>query len=183
MKRYAATCEVQYFQVVALFTWASLVAQVWRASHGCTGPAPAQRGGRLQPLALRSSLRSKKWSGQKLFLGVRNLAMAALFLWMFCVRFEHSIKSILLHFWTEYLVGYCCWSKNKPGYPWCMPRFTLAGRDLGEALRSHWRQAGAKAKTHRRVLLTECHSDGHPPCFSRRTRSIGLNRLCWKPST
>ena len=39
-------------------------------------------------------------------------------------------------------------------------RFTPAGRDLGEALWSHWRQACAKAKTLLQFLLSESHSDG-----------------------
>ena len=53
---------------------------------------------------------------------------------------------------TEYLVGYCCWLRTT--------RFTPAGRDLGEALWSHWRQACAKAKTLLQFLLSESHSDG-----------------------
>ena len=72
-----------------------------RTDRGCIGPAPVQQGDRLQPLTLRS-LRSKKSGlGGSCLVGIRNLVMAALFLWMCCVRFEHMQSSIVLPEWEQ----------------------------------------------------------------------------------
>ena len=83
-------------------TRASPASLVWRTGRGCIGAAPVQQEDRLQPLTLRSSLRSKKSGlGGKFPVGIRNLVMAALFLWMCCVRFEHMQSSIVLLEWEQ----------------------------------------------------------------------------------
>ena len=66
----------------------------------------------------------EEWARRELRLGVRNFAMTAFFPWMSCVRFERVQRSILLRLSIGYLVGYCCWRKNKPDNPWCIPRCT-----------------------------------------------------------
>ena len=55
----------------------------------------------------------EEWSRRVLSLGVRKLAMAALFSWMCCMRFEHMERNILLRLSTEYLFGCCCWEQEQ----------------------------------------------------------------------
>ena len=101
----------------------------------------------------------EEWARRDLPFGVRNLVMASLLLGMWCMRFECMLRSILLHLSTEQLVWLLQQGEKKPS-PWCMPRFTPAGRDLGKAVWSYGRQACTKAKTLLQFLLAESHSDG-----------------------
>ena len=43
----------------------------------------------------------EEWARRELPVGIRNLVMAALFLWMCCVRFEHMQSSIVLLEWEQ----------------------------------------------------------------------------------
>ena len=59
-------------------------------------------------------------------------------LWMTCMRARHVQQSVLVSLSTHCLRAVCALGKNKPGFPWIMPRYSVTGVDVGRQMWEVW---------------------------------------------